>query len=286
LGGLGVVGVSSSLYPSWMPKLVFSPRFQNNAPAQRDVLVAVFQRGGMDGLNAVVPFGEGAQYYDKRPNIAIREPDGGDLTALNLNDHFGLHPALRPLTDIYDAGGLAVVHGAGSPDPTRSHFDAMEYMERGTPGDRSTSAGWINRHLMSAAWQNESPFRAVGIGAMVQGSLRGQIPALALRSISDFHLQGRDDQLTAIQNTIAGLYGVSAPANMLGAQANEVFDTMALPANREKIDEQLATHNGTLPGDFVFAVGLYTSHYGEANNIPVDRSGNIASVISEPRSAR
>jgi len=253
-GGLGVVGVSSGLFPLWMPKLVFSPRFQNDAPENHDVLVAIFQRGGMDGLNAVIPFGEGALYYDRRPNIAIPEPNGSDSSALNLNDHFGLHPALRPLKEVYDAGGLTVIHGAGSPDPTRSHFDAMEYMERGTPGDRSTSAGWINRHLMSAAWQNDSPFRAVGIGAMVQGSLRGQIPALALQSISNFHLQGREDQLAAIQNTIASLYGVAAPPDRLGAQASEVFDTMALVSRMSSLEYNPA--NGAVYPETDFGMAL------------------------------
>ncbi len=228
LGHLGVAGASSALFPSWMPKLVFSPRFQQNAPGQRDVLVAIFQRGGMDGLNAVVPFGEGALYYDRRPTIAIPEPNGSDLAAIDLDGHFGLHPALRPLKQVWDAGQLALIHAAGSPDPTRSHFDAMEYMERGTPGDKTTQAGWINRHLLSAAWQNPSPFRAVGIGAMVQSSLRGGVPALALRSIIDFHLQGRDDQLEAVTRTLSSMYDIAAPADMLSGQAAEVFDTVNL----------------------------------------------------------
>lgn len=225
-GALGVVGVSQALMPKWMPKLVFSPRGQERN--NRDVLVAIFQRGGMDGLNAVVPFGEGARYYDRRPTIAIPEPNGGDYAAIDLDGYFGLHPAMRPLKEIWDANRLAIVHGAGSPDPTRSHFDAMEYMERGTPGDRTTTAGWINRHLQTAAWENDSPFRAVGIGAMVQGSLRGATNALALRSIVDFHLQGREDQTAAITQTLASLYGVGASSDMLGTQAGEVFSTIDL----------------------------------------------------------
>jgi uncharacterized protein (DUF1501 family) len=228
MGHLGVAGVSSALFPSWMPKLVFSPVRQNNAPGQRDVLVAIFQRGGMDGLNAIVPFGEGALYYDRRRTIAIPEPGTSELAAIDLDGHFGLHPALAPLKNIWDNNHLAIIHGAGSPDPTRSHFDAMEYMERGTPGVRSTTAGWINRHLMSAAWQNDSPFRAVGIGAMVQGSLRGPVSALAMRSIVDFHLQGREDQIAQIQSTLSSLYNVDAPADMMSAAAGEVFETVDL----------------------------------------------------------
>lgn len=194
----------------------------------RDVLIVIFQRGGMDGLNTVVPFGEGAAYYDKRPTIAIAEPDGSDSAALDLDGFFGLHPALRPLKDIYDDGALTVIHGVGSPNPSRSHFDAMEYMERGIPGDKITGTGWITRHLTSAPWKNESPFRAVGMGAMIPAALRGTVSALALRSIADFHLQGREDQLASIQRTLAGLYTVTAPTDLLTAQAAGVFNTIDL----------------------------------------------------------
>jgi uncharacterized protein (DUF1501 family) len=254
LGHAGVAGVSSALFPSWMPKLVFSPRYQNNAPGQRDVLVAIFQRGGMDGLNAVIPFGEGSLYYDRRPGIAIPEPDGSEMAALDLDGYFGLHPSMKPLMDVWDAGSLAFIHGAGSPHPTRSHFDAMEYMERGTPGDRSTSAGWINRHLLSASWQNESPFRAVGIGAMVQGSLRGASNALALQSIVDFHLQGREDQISAVSSVISSLYNIDAPADMLSTQATEVFDTVNMLSQFESRDYQPA--NGANYPDNDFGQGL------------------------------
>ncbi|MCC7206309.1 MAG: DUF1501 domain-containing protein [Anaerolineae bacterium] len=219
LGGAGVLGVSKALFPAWMPRLAF--RFDQGAPG--DVLVAVFLRGGMDGLNVVVPYAEGGLYYDRRPTIAIPAPGDGDDAALDLDGRFGLHPALRPLKDIYDAGTLAVIHAAGSPDPSRSHFDAMEFMERGTPGAKNTPTGWISRHLQSAAWQNTSPFRAVGMGAMVQSSLQGPVSALALRSIVDFHLGGREDMLEAIQRTLSGLYSIDAPQDLLRTQARETF---------------------------------------------------------------
>ncbi|MBK8139120.1 MAG: DUF1501 domain-containing protein [Chloroflexi bacterium] len=221
--GLGVIGLSPSLFPRWMPKLAFAPHGQT---ANRDVLVAIFQRGGMDGLNAVVPFGEGANYYDRRPTIAIAEPGNGDESAIDLNGFFGLHPALRPLKDVWDAGNLTVIHGAGSPDPSRSHFDAMEFMERGTPGVKTTASGWINRHLQTASWQNDSPFRAVGMGALIQSALRGQAATLALQSISDFHLNGRDDQLAGITSTLASLYSVAAPNDLLQREAAQIYATM------------------------------------------------------------
>ena len=242
-----VVGVSQTLFPSWMPKLVFSPKMQVNS--DRDVLVAIFQRGGMDGLSAVVPYGEGANYYDRRPTIGIPESD-----VVDLNGFFGLHPALSPLKDIYDAGALTVIHGAGSPHETRSHFDAMEYMERGIPGDKSTATGWINRHLQSASWQNDSPFRAVGMGSMMPSSLRGPVSALSLRSIADFHLSGREDQLAAIQSNITRMYRIDAPTSLLEQQAANVFSTIDILGALNAIEYTPA--NGAVYPDNEFGLAL------------------------------
>ncbi len=229
VGGLGVTGLSRALFPSWMPRMAFRRADDRvGGRAAGDVLVAISQRGGMDGLIVVVPHGDGGAYYDARPTIAIPAPGKGAGAALDLDGHFGLHPALRPLKDMYDARHLAVVHATGSPDPSRSHFEAMEFMERGTPGDRMTSTGWLNRHLQSAAWQNNSPFRAIGMGAIVPSSLAGAAPALALQSIADFHLKGREDQIAALQQTLAGLYGTTAAAGALGTQAAEAFATLDL----------------------------------------------------------
>ncbi|MCL4253448.1 MAG: DUF1501 domain-containing protein, partial [Anaerolineae bacterium] len=133
---------------------------------------------------------------------------------------------LRPLKDIYDANQLTIIHAVGSPDPSRSHFEAMEFMERGIPGDKMTPTGWVARHLATASWQNNSPFRAVGMGTMLPASLRGEISALALRSIADFHLGGRQDQLAQVQQTLSGLYRVETPTDILSAQAAQVFNTM------------------------------------------------------------
>ncbi|GAB4552579.1 MAG: DUF1501 domain-containing protein [Anaerolineae bacterium] len=228
LGGVSVLGVSKALFPTWMPRLAFR---QNGAPG--DVLISIFLRGGMDGLNAVVPFGEGARYYDSRPTIAIAEPNTPN-GAINLDGFFGLHPKLAPLKDIYDAGALAIVHAAGSPDPTRSHFDAMTYMERGIPGNKSVTSGWIARHLETAAWQNDSPFRAVGMGAMVPASLNGAVTSLALQSIADFHLGGREDQIEAVRRTLASLYAVTPESDfgrqLLAAQASNTFNVIDLLA--------------------------------------------------------
>jgi uncharacterized protein (DUF1501 family) len=251
-GAAAIVGVSQTLFPAWMPKLVFSPKAR--AQENHDVLVAIFQRGGMDGLSTVVPYAEGANYYDRRPTIAIPEPDGSDRTAIDLNGFFGLHPALSPLKEVYDAGALTIIHAAGSPDPTRSHFDAMEFMEKGIPGDKATSTGWINRHLQTTAFQNDSPFRAVGMGTMMPSSLRGPVNAMTLKSISDFHLGGRDDQLASIQATIARMYRIDAPTNLLESQAGKVFQTVDILRALSAVEYTPA--NGAVYPDGDFGMAL------------------------------
>lgn len=206
--------------PGWMPRLAFAP--EGVAP-KGDVLVCVFQRGGMDGLNAVIPHGD-PNYYRLRARLAIPEPESGDEgTGIDLDGFFGLHPSLRALKEVWDEGALAVIHAAGSPDPTHSHFDAMDYMERGTPGEKQIPTGWLGRHLQTVAWENNSPFRAVGMGNIMAASLRGPIPATTLKSIADFHLQGREDEIARIQATLASLYDLGGP---LDAGADLTFEAM------------------------------------------------------------
>jgi uncharacterized protein (DUF1501 family) len=108
-------------------------------------LIVVFLRGAVDGLSVVVPYSEGA-YTQARSSIALARP-GEDGGVLDLDGHFGLNPNLAPLMPLWQSGRLAFVHASGSPDPTRSHFDAQDYMESGTPGRKGTADGWLNRLL-------------------------------------------------------------------------------------------------------------------------------------------
>src|SRR5579862_4291423 len=141
--GLAMFGVGAA--PTWLARAAFADA---SAPRRKKILVAIFQRGAADGLNVVVPHGEPG-YYAMRPTIAIPRPASGFPadSAIDLNGFFGLHPALAPLKPIYDAKNLAIVHATGSPDPTRSHFDAQDYMEAGTPGLKATRDGWLNRAI-------------------------------------------------------------------------------------------------------------------------------------------
>ena len=167
---------------------------------KRKVMVVVFQRGAMDGLNAVIPFKDPA-YYTLRPSIAIPEPASGEGQVIDLDGFYGLHPALAPLKTLYDKGHLAIVHAAGSPDNTRSHFDAQDYMEIGTPGIKNTPDGWLNRYLAQEN-NRESPFRGVALTAQLPRILAGRAPALTVSSIDEFRL--RNESMTgALQKLYA-----------------------------------------------------------------------------------
>jgi uncharacterized protein (DUF1501 family) len=164
--------------PAWLA------RAASASTGRRKVLVTIFQRGAADGLNIVVPYGESG-YYAARPNLAIARPGSGEGSALDLNGFLGLHPSLSPLADLYKHGELAIVTATGSPDPTRSHFDAQDYMESGTPGQRATTTGWLNRALAAHA-PDGSPLAGVSIGAALPHALRGPQPAIAVGDLNDF----------------------------------------------------------------------------------------------------
>src|SRR5215813_5648971 len=155
---------------------------------KRKTLIAIFQRGAVDGLNVVVPFGESA-YYDMRPNIAIPKPNGGAEAAVNLDGYFGLHPALAAFKPLWDSKRLAIVHASGSPDSTRSHFDAQDYMESATPGVKSTQDGWLNRYLQSKTDSQKSLFRAVSMTQNMPRAMQGKAPTLAMSNLADFNIR-------------------------------------------------------------------------------------------------
>ncbi len=215
-------------WPSWMPRLAFAPK--NRAP-RGDVLVAIFLRGGADGLNIVVPHGEKA-YYDARPVINIARPDdnSADATkkALDLDGFFGLHPALNPLLPIFKGGQMLAVQAAGSPNPTRSHFDAMDSMERGTLGSQSLSSGWLARHLDSLDTGNNTALRAVGWGTALQASLRGSISATSVQSIANYHLAGRTEAAADMLKALNLMYsGDEQPLKVVSDQTQGVLELVS-----------------------------------------------------------
>jgi len=204
--------------------LGFAPTFIAEAAAaaqRRRILVAIFQRGAVDGLNMVVPFGDRA-YYQGRPSIAIARP-GAAGGAVDLDGFFGLHPRMAPLAPWFTSGQLAIVHASGSHDDTRSHFDAQDYMESGTPGMKSTRDGWMNRYLHAREHEGASPFRAVAIAQQLPRSLQGAAPALAIGNLARF----------GVQDDMAG--GMTA-ASGFEAQYAEAADSLLTPVGRDAFD--------------------------------------------------
>ena len=182
-GALAVIGTAT--VPTFLTRSVLAQA--TTAQAQGKKLVIIFQRGAADGLNVVVPYREAA-YYQYRPTIAIPQNQ-----VIDLDGFFGFHPSMAPLKPLWDQGHLAVVHASGSPDPSRSHFDAQDFMESGTPGLKATVDGWLNRALQAEdlAWpqRQHTPFRAVALGEQIPRTLDGRIQAVALENIRSFGVQ-------------------------------------------------------------------------------------------------
>ena len=171
--------------------LVRAAMAQGTAPSiDRPILIAIFQRGAADGISVVPPFGD-RNYARARPQIAVQAPsrEGAEI-AIDLDGFFGLHPSLSPLKSIYDEGHFAVVHAVGSPDNTRSHFDAQDYMEAGAPGNKSLADGWLNRYLQGTPKTDSTAFRAIALDSKMPRTLMGSAPALALSKIQDFDVRG------------------------------------------------------------------------------------------------
>jgi len=169
------------------PRFVVRTALAQSRAARSKVLVVLFQRGAVDGLSMLVPHGD-PDYYAARGSIAIGRPSAAE-GAVDLDGFFGLHPALAPLKPLWDERRLAAVHACGSPDTTRSHFDAQDYMESGTPGVKSTPDGWLARGLAAMPGPDASPFRAVALGPALPRVLRGDVGAVAMTNLADFDVR-------------------------------------------------------------------------------------------------
>jgi uncharacterized protein (DUF1501 family) len=203
-----------------MVSLGFAPSFlaraAEAATARKRLLIAIFQRGAVDGLNMVVPFGD-AEYYRLRPNIAVPRPAANGGGAIDLNGFFGLHPRMAPLKPLWDGRSLAIVHACGSPDSTRSHFDAQDYMESATPGVKATRDGWLNRYLQTAG--EPAPLRGVSVSRQMPRAMQGKAPALAFPAVDAFALRGGG----ASEQAFEAAYRNDP---RLGAGAREAFEAM------------------------------------------------------------
>lgn len=213
---MAVVGTAA--IPSFLTRAVLGAAAPNSSNKR---LVVIFQRGAADGLNIVIPHGEQA-YYAMRPSINIPRQQ-----VIDLNGLFGLHPSMAPLKPLWDQKHLAIVHAAGSPDETRSHFDAQDYMESGTPGTKNTTDGWLNRTMQSEPASTDSPFRAVALGTSLPRILAGTAPAVAVNSVNGFGIAGGNSAAAPIGNTFEAMYAESVDAVLHGT-GRETFEAVKM----------------------------------------------------------
>lgn len=217
-GALALIGTST--IPAFLTRSVMAEA--RSAAANHKRLVVLFQRGAADGLNMVVPYRE-RNYFALRPSIALRQDQ-----VLPLDNRFGLHPALAAFKPLFDGGHLAIVHAAGSPDTTRSHFDAQDFMESGTPGVKSTQDGWLNRALQGEQLRSKATaFRAVALGSQVPRTLGGRLPAIVLNNLNDFTVGGKGAQTSPVETAFQALYDESTDAVLHGT-GQETFEAVRM----------------------------------------------------------
>ncbi len=224
-GGVALASIGlTSAAPSFLQRTALAETIDRITGGRRKTLIAIFQRGAVDGLNMIVPFGE-ASYYDQRPTIAIPKPQGTNAeAAINLDGFFGLHPSLAPFKPLWDSKRLAIVHAAGSPDNTRSHFDAQDYMESATPGVKSTNDGWLNRYLQSKSDPEKSLFRAVSLTQNMPRVLQGRAPALAISNLADFSIRAGQNS-ASVQGGFEAIYAQTVN-DVLGDTGKETFEAV------------------------------------------------------------
>ncbi|HEX2269904.1 MAG TPA: DUF1501 domain-containing protein [Pyrinomonadaceae bacterium] len=222
-GGIALASVGVSLSaPSFLERVVFGSEAATGG--RRKTLIAIFQRGAVDGLNMVVPFGE-SNYYAARPSIAIPRPGPGNAeSAIDLDGFFGLHPAMSSFKPLWDSKRLAIVHASGSPDNSRSHFDAQDYMESATPGVKSTADGWLNRYLQSKKDSQETSFRAVSITRTMPRVLMGPAPSVAMNSLSDFAIRAGKSSAN-LQTGFEAIYAQQSKDTLAG-MGRETFEAV------------------------------------------------------------
>jgi uncharacterized protein (DUF1501 family) len=234
-GILGAGLFAREIYPAWMPRLAFA-----QDGVQGDVLVCIFLRGGADALNIIAPFGDDA-YYRARPTLALGQPDSNrDSATLELSDFFGLNPDMIAMHELLTQGQMTAIHAVGAPHVSRSHFEAMDLIERGTDGaEGGASTGWLGRYLTQTAGTNDTPLRAIGWGDSLQTSLQGYISATSLRSITDYHLTGADAD--RVQASLAALYQED---DMLDEAARATVDTLDI-VSKIDVDQYIPANDAS-----------------------------------------
>jgi uncharacterized protein (DUF1501 family) len=222
LRGSAIVAAGMGVVPGWLARAVASEG------KKRKTLVAIFMRGAADGLSIVAPFGD-KRYRDVRPTIAVAPPSGQNNAnfpagvinggSIDLDGTFALNGAMQPMKALWDKRQLAIVEATGSPDPSRSHFDAQDSMESGTPG-KTSGNGWLNRAL-PAAGDGISSLRAVALTNQVPRTLRGEHEAIVVSNLDQFKIGNNRDAASVLQAMYA-----TTPDASLGRAGKDAFEAM------------------------------------------------------------
>ncbi len=259
-GGLALFGVSLGGLPTFLARAAESNKIISPFKKNK-ILVCIFQRGAMDGLMAVTPFTD--QYLQKaRPTLFMSAAKTGlnGAPLIDLDGRFGLHPAMRAFETVFRENRLAIVHGIGSPNTTRSHFDAQDYMESGTPFNKGTSSGWLNRAVGLMGHEAATPFQAVSLTSSLPRSFYGDHPAVAISNLDDFGIQMR---------------GNASGANLAAKSFEELYD---------KTSSQLLQSTGRESFEAVKMLQkANTKNYRPANNVvyPSTPLGNSLKQIAQ-----
>lgn len=217
MASLGAIGLA----PGFLRQFANAATVED-AFGKKKILVTIFQRGAVDGLNMIVPHGE-SEYYNIRRTIAVPKP-GANQGALDLDGFFGLNPAMNSLLPFWKEKNLAIINSAGSPNNTRSHFDAQDYMESGTPGYKATRDGWLNRVLQHNKNDKSSPFRAVSMTSQVPRTLMGRYPTVAMTNLRTFSIRA-GAYTNSVQGGFEGIWEQEAN-DRLGETGKETFEAI------------------------------------------------------------
>ena len=227
-GGLALFGMSLGGIPNFLAEAVAA----TNAPAlfkKKKIMVCIFQRGAMDGLMAVSPFTD-EHLKAARPSLFLSAAQGGKSKALlDLDGKFGLHPAMSAFEPMFREKRMAIVHGIGSPNTTRSHFDAQDFMESGTPFHKGTESGWLNRAVGLLGHEPANPFQGVSFTSSLPRSFYGQNPAVAITNLADFNIQLKGNQIGAnfAAKSFEDLYDQTS-SDLLKSTGKESFDAIKM----------------------------------------------------------
>jgi uncharacterized protein (DUF1501 family) len=230
-GGIALFGIGLGGLPTFVTQaanLVQAPGLFK----RRKTLICIFQRGAMDGLAAVTPFND-AYLKTARPTIMMQASKSlGATSLIDLDGNFGLHPAMRSFQNVFNDGRLAVVHGIGSPNKTRSHFDAQDYMEAGTPFNKGTASGWLNRAVGLLGHEAATPFQAVSMTSSLPRSFYGDNASLAINNLQDFNLQlrGNPSGANMAAKSFEDLYDQTSN-NLLKETGKESFEAIKMLKN-------------------------------------------------------